>query len=241
MCTIVDGASIPEAFWSFIGGPFEGKYRNASVVHDFYCDTRTETWEDVHMVFYNGMRAAGVDPITAKIMYSAVYNFGPRWLQVNPGYTKKLIAGTPILLKDAKEAIVKFIQDNDPSLSEIRTISDKLSQLENFTQLEQLLEQYANCTPIIANEGGAHEFIEAHDHSLRDERSIHEACCASQHQEPDPQAMLRLVATFRRNGSSATDMGSWPMLSPSTSARTWLLLAIITRLACLCEIFGSAT
>ena len=159
MCTIVDGASIPEAFWSFIGGPFEGKYRNASVVHDFYCDTRTETWEDVHMVFYNGMRAAGVDPITAKIMYSAVYNFGPRWLQVNPGYTKKLIAGTPILLKDAKEAIVKFIQDNDPSLSEIRTISDKLSQLENFTQLEQLLEQYANCTPIIANEGGAHELL----------------------------------------------------------------------------------
>ena len=30
----VDGASIPRAFWSVIGGPFEGKYRNASVLHD---------------------------------------------------------------------------------------------------------------------------------------------------------------------------------------------------------------
>ena len=32
--SIVDGASIPQSFWSFIGGPLEGQYRNASVVHD---------------------------------------------------------------------------------------------------------------------------------------------------------------------------------------------------------------
>ena len=32
----IDGASIPPVFWSFIGGPFEGKYRNASVVR---CET----------------------------------------------------------------------------------------------------------------------------------------------------------------------------------------------------------
>lgn len=32
--TIVDGASIPRPLWSVIGGPFEAKYRNASVVHD---------------------------------------------------------------------------------------------------------------------------------------------------------------------------------------------------------------
>jgi hypothetical protein len=31
---VVDGASIPQVAWSVIGGPFEGKYRNASVIHD---------------------------------------------------------------------------------------------------------------------------------------------------------------------------------------------------------------
>ena len=54
----VDGASIPQAFWSVIGGPFTGRYREASVVHDYYCDTKTETWQDTHMAFYDGMRAS---------------------------------------------------------------------------------------------------------------------------------------------------------------------------------------
>src|SRR5690606_17679728 len=31
---IVDGASIPWPLWSVLGGPFEGAYRNASVIHD---------------------------------------------------------------------------------------------------------------------------------------------------------------------------------------------------------------
>src|SRR5215472_9301462 len=42
----VDGASIPRAFWSIIGAPFTGRYREASVVHDYYCDTKSERWQD---------------------------------------------------------------------------------------------------------------------------------------------------------------------------------------------------
>src|SRR5947209_4848318 len=37
----VDGASIPRAFWGIIGGPFEGKYRNASVLHDVAYEQQT--------------------------------------------------------------------------------------------------------------------------------------------------------------------------------------------------------
>lgn len=44
--TEVDGASIPQFFWSFIGGPFEGSYINASVIHDHYCRTRSRTAHD---------------------------------------------------------------------------------------------------------------------------------------------------------------------------------------------------
>lgn len=75
----VDGASIPRALWSLIGGPFEGRYRNASVIHDWYCDRRSRPWKAVHRVFYNGMVTAGVDAVQAKVMYAGVYVGGPRW------------------------------------------------------------------------------------------------------------------------------------------------------------------
>lgn len=75
----VDGASIPRFAWSIIGGPFEGAYRKASVIHDVACDERSKPWQGVHRAFYTAMRAEGTNPIKAKIMYAAVYHFGPRW------------------------------------------------------------------------------------------------------------------------------------------------------------------
>jgi hypothetical protein len=77
--TEVDGASIPQPFWSFIGGPFEGQYINASVIHDHYCKVKSRTEHDTHRNFYYGMRAAGVSEWKAKFMYWAVATFGPKW------------------------------------------------------------------------------------------------------------------------------------------------------------------
>jgi hypothetical protein len=79
----VDGASIPQPFWSFIGGPFEGKYINASVIHDYYCDAKTRTSHDTHRAFYYGMRASNVSEWKAKFMYWAVATFGPDWILTN--------------------------------------------------------------------------------------------------------------------------------------------------------------
>lgn len=79
---LVDGASIPGALWSVIGGPFEGRYRNASVLHDWYCITRTRPWREVHRMFFDGMIAAGVPRAQAQLMYAAVYLRGPRWDQM---------------------------------------------------------------------------------------------------------------------------------------------------------------
>lgn len=76
---VVDGASIPKFAWSIIGGPFEGKYRNASVIHDVACEKKNRTWRATHSAFYTGMLASGVDATLAKVMYAAVYHFGPRW------------------------------------------------------------------------------------------------------------------------------------------------------------------
>ncbi|HGM8089608.1 TPA: DUF1353 domain-containing protein [Pseudomonas aeruginosa] len=77
--TIVDGASIPQIMWSLIGGPFEGLYRNGSVIHDYYCVIQSRTWQETHRMFYDAMRCNGVEVLKAKIMFYAVYRFGPRW------------------------------------------------------------------------------------------------------------------------------------------------------------------
>lgn len=76
---VSDGASIPRPFWSIIGAPLSGAYRYAAIVHDYFCDRRVHNWEEVHLVFYKGMRAQKVDPRKAWVMYKAVYFFGPRW------------------------------------------------------------------------------------------------------------------------------------------------------------------
>ena len=76
---VVDGASIPRLFWSIIGGPFEGQYRDASIIHDWFCDKRTRTWQATHRVFYEGMIVSGVGIKMAKLMYFAVRWQGPRW------------------------------------------------------------------------------------------------------------------------------------------------------------------
>lgn len=75
----VDGASIPQVFWSVIGGPFDGEYVAASVIHDWYCDKRSRSWQDTHRVFYDAMLVSNVPPTKAKIMFWAVWWKGPRW------------------------------------------------------------------------------------------------------------------------------------------------------------------
>ena len=80
---VVDGASIPMPFWSLIGGPFEGLYREASVIHDAACCAKMQPWKDVHHMFYSAMRCSGVSWAKGKIMFLAVWAFGPHWKQLN--------------------------------------------------------------------------------------------------------------------------------------------------------------
>lgn len=82
----VDGASIPPVLWSIAGDPFGPDYRNASIVHDVYCDwgnagdPRARPWQATHRMFYFACRCGGVGNVRAKLMYAAVRSFGPRWV-----------------------------------------------------------------------------------------------------------------------------------------------------------------
>jgi hypothetical protein len=128
-----DGASIPKAFWSIVGGPFEGGYREAAVIHDWYCDSKTEPWKDVHRIFYYACRAAGVNEKKAKMLYAAVRIFGPKWggnrskcfsacHALQPGYQQDL-HGQLVNIPPAPEADVKEVVDwvraGNPSLDDI--------------------------------------------------------------------------------------------------------------------------
>jgi hypothetical protein len=77
--SVVDGASIPRALWSLMGGPFDGKYRNGSVLHDVAYDQKSRPWKQCDRMFYNAMRCSGVSATEAKTMYYALYRHGRHW------------------------------------------------------------------------------------------------------------------------------------------------------------------
>ncbi len=122
----VDGVSIPRAFWSFIGGPFEGKYRNASVLHDVAYEEKSRPWQEVDRMFYNAMRCSGVGPVEAKTMYYALYRHGRHW----KFSIKEAQAATPedanppratAVNPEEVDAIQQWIRQNNPTLDQIES------------------------------------------------------------------------------------------------------------------------
>ena len=77
--SVTDGASIPRYLWSLIGGPFEGRYRNASILHDVAYEKHNRPWQDCDRMFYYAMRCSGVNAGEAKTMYYALFKFGHHW------------------------------------------------------------------------------------------------------------------------------------------------------------------
>ncbi|MDQ6622172.1 MAG: DUF1353 domain-containing protein, partial [Verrucomicrobiota bacterium] len=107
------------AFWSVIGGPFEGKYRKASVLHDVAYDDQNRPWEDVDRMFYTAMRASGVGVLTAKTMYYVLVRHGRHWkhkqalrIDSDPGRPSEVQPGEVDQIQD-------WIRANDPDLNQI--------------------------------------------------------------------------------------------------------------------------
>jgi hypothetical protein len=131
--TQVDGASIPSVFWSIIGAPFTGKYREASIIHDYYCATRSRHWKAVHKVFLDGMLARGVDRIQAQLMYLAVYRFGPRWdFDVDACFCKGCpTCANPILKRIATYKPTYKASDFQELRDKLMVGTSKLEELED--------------------------------------------------------------------------------------------------------------
>jgi Protein of unknown function (DUF1353) len=127
--SVVDGASIPRSLWSFMGGPFDGKYRNASVLHDVAYDQHIRPWQQCDRMFYNAMRCSGVSAVEAKTMYFALYKFGRHWKQPrafsgavarSDDTIRRALPVDDAELKEAKS----WIENADPSLAQIEQHAD---------------------------------------------------------------------------------------------------------------------
>lgn len=140
--SIVNGASIPQFFWSVTGGPLEGQYRNASIIHDEGCRLMKEPSADVHKMFYEACRCGGVGETKAKILFFAVHRFGPKWVIQKVSETIEVFdkdgnaqqltvereVGKPVYAYAAARefdvrALEKYIAEKNPSLDELKALN----------------------------------------------------------------------------------------------------------------------
>jgi hypothetical protein len=122
-----DGASVPAALWALYP-PFTGNYRSAAVIHDYYCDSKERSWQDTHKVFYFAMRAAHVDEKTAKIMYGAVYLFGPRWGPgTAPGQRSAPVNATPEQQAKVVKELQGLVEKDNPDLDSLVAEAKRMS------------------------------------------------------------------------------------------------------------------
>jgi hypothetical protein len=135
--SVVDGASIPRYLWSIMGGPFEGKYRNGSVLHDVAYGEHNRPWQDCDRMFYNAMRCSGVSPVEAKTMYYALYKFGHHWKF--PIKRAKPVKYEGALVARAEE-IPRAVPVNPAQINEARdwisTADPSLEQIEQRANAE---------------------------------------------------------------------------------------------------------
>jgi len=76
---VTTGVSVPRSFWSVLGSPLSGDYAIPVILHDYHAELKQRPWSEVNRMFYEALIKAGVSEQKAKILYFAVYQFGPRW------------------------------------------------------------------------------------------------------------------------------------------------------------------
>jgi hypothetical protein len=127
----VDGASIPRSLWSIMGGPFEGRYRNASVLHDVAYDQHNKPWQVCDRMFYNAMRCSGVSAVNAGTMYYSLRKFGHHWKAPKAEPVKvgeEIVARAEPVNQGDINTTRDWIRNSDPSLQQIDQRADTVSR-----------------------------------------------------------------------------------------------------------------
>lgn len=156
---VTNGASIPPSLWSVVGGPFDGPYRDAAVIHDYYCESKTRTSDQTHEMYYEAAIARGTSENIAKAMYAGIVLGGPTWelvpkkagfqlfaqaptgkiettpsgatVKVDPGLTAK--AATPVQVQ-AAEDLKAWIEREKPTIEQIKKRAEELRKSTGITK-----------------------------------------------------------------------------------------------------------
>lgn len=120
--TIINGASIPPQVWSFVGGPWSGKYRNAAVIHDYLVEIRYSSSDVTHRIFYDAMLTSGTPKWKASLMYFAVLKGGSTW-EEGSGYTSER-KDRDLSIEDLQNAEAMF-RSKELSPEEIKALAQE--------------------------------------------------------------------------------------------------------------------
>ncbi|MBX9926432.1 MAG: DUF1353 domain-containing protein [Hyphomicrobiaceae bacterium] len=144
---VSNGASIPPTLWPVVGGPLDGPYRDAAVIHDYYCEKRNRSSDDTHRMFYEAAVARGTSENIASTMYMGIIFGGPRWElapkkagftlaqatapKVDPGLVNKQATAEQ---KKAAEDLKAWIEREKPSLEQIKKRAEELRAQTGVSQ-----------------------------------------------------------------------------------------------------------
>jgi Leucine rich repeat/Protein of unknown function (DUF1353) len=78
-----NGAAIPRFMWSVFGSPFNGDYVAASVLYERYAQLQVRSSEKTLQMFHEALLKFRMSESKAKILVTAVGQFGPRWTVVS--------------------------------------------------------------------------------------------------------------------------------------------------------------
>lgn len=135
--SISDGASIPAFLWRLVGTPLVGKYRDAAVIHDWYCSVRTENYLSVHRMFYEAMIASGVESGVAWRFYLGVRIGGPSWDELTVANSR-----LAEIKKDQRYPNHEYMthpRDERPGEKYMEIVAKDNSSFENFRAAEDLI------------------------------------------------------------------------------------------------------
>lgn len=130
--TRIDGASIPRALWTWVGSPYTGDYRRASVVHDVACDAAgpgdSPARRKADRMFYEACRAGGCSVRQSIILYVGV-RIGAWYGRVlieqeddGPRITRnQLEQQIQSDFRDTAERVLSEVEADDPEVIERRT------------------------------------------------------------------------------------------------------------------------
>jgi hypothetical protein len=141
--SVIDGTLIPRVVWAAAAGrPFEGRYRNASIIHGVACVEKRRPWQLAHEAFYSAMLTSEVPKYAALLLYGTAYHFGPRWVTdeaeawmkadprvTEPGLGEPQPAATEENLQRLEAAVLALVKGTDLFMVDDDTMARRVREI----------------------------------------------------------------------------------------------------------------